>query len=258
MKTLLVVPCYNEERRLSSAAFQSFASLHPDIAFLFVNDGSSDRTEDLLYDLCSSLGTQGQVLSFGENRGKAEAVRLGILQGMKGEGYSYVGYWDADLATPLEEVISMEMILEEKPHVMLVMGARVKLLGRSIQRKAMRHYLGRVFATVASNVLGLAVYDTQCGAKLFRCESSLLQQIFQKPFLTQWVFDVELVARLQACLPARASDADHFIFEYPLVQWQDMDGSKVRPWHFAVAALDLVKICWHYRRGIASKRQTDF
>ena len=126
-----------------------------------------------------------------------------------------------------------------RPSVEVVIGSRVKLLGRRIVRHAWRHYVGRVFATGASLALGLAVYDTQCGAKLFRA-SDLARSVFATPFRSRWVFDVEILARYVAALGREQAAAR--IVELPLDTWIDVPGSKVRSWHATRAVFDLVRI----------------
>jgi hypothetical protein len=128
----------------------------------------------------------------------------------------------------------------------MVFGARVRLLGRSIERSALRHYLGRMFATAASITLGLGIYDTQCGAKLFRA-SPAMQALFQEPFLTRWLFDVEILARLiHARRGTRLPQVEDIVYEFPLHEWHDVAGSKVRPGDFVRALFGLAMIYWHY------------
>jgi dolichyl-phosphate beta-glucosyltransferase len=245
----IVVPCYNESERLAVAKFHEFASAHPEVRFLFVNDGSRDETLRILQGLHAHDPVHFQVLDLPQNQGKAEAVRRGMLQAF-GVHDRYVGFWDADLATPLAEIPRFVAALERHPERDICFGSRVRLLGRNIDRQALRHYLGRLFATVASFVLDLAVYDTQCGAKLFRVREQTLK-LFAAPFSVNWTFDVELIARLQAQTATRShsGDADQRIYELPLNDWHDVAGSKVRPADFFKAFFEMLRVYRKYGRG---------
>lgn len=255
--TAIVIPCYNEERRLDLEEFQRFIAHHyPKGVFLFVDDGSTDGTFCLLERLRRNCPGAVSLCRLPHNQGKAEAVRQGVLQALR-SGAEYVGFWDADLATPLEAIAVFREFLMARPDIEVVFGARVQLLGRAIERRALRHYLGRVFSTVVSVMLRLAVYDTQCGAKLFRASPQLLE-IFAAPFSTRWLFDVEIIARLlQAHRAGRLRPVAEIIYEYPLLRWRDVGGSKLRARDFCIAAFDLFRIYWRYlrpRRGSCAAR----
>jgi dolichyl-phosphate beta-glucosyltransferase len=158
-----------------------------------------------------------------------------------------IGFWDADLATPLDAIAECLDVFDSQPRVQLVMGARVQLLGRSIQRTPLRHYLGRCFAAAASLVLGIPVYDTQCGAKLFRATPPMLAA-FAEPFSSRWIFDVEILARLGGLYRNTAAFSGELpIWELPLRQWHDIAGSKLRARHFLLAVGDLARIALRYR-----------
>lgn len=238
-KVTLVVPCFNEESRLPVSTFDRFAAEHADVRFVFVNDGSNDATGELLARMQASNPMAFHLLDLGENRGKGEAVRQGMLRALETVG-EYVGYWDADLATPLDVLADFRLLLDECPEFDLVMGSRVPLLGRAVDRRPCRQIGARMFATAAALVLGVGTYDTQCGAKLFRV-TERTASLFSRPFCSRWAFDVELLARLLASRGGPVSGKRH-LYEFPLPRWSDVAGSKIRSWHMLQAAFDLARI----------------
>jgi dolichyl-phosphate beta-glucosyltransferase len=250
----IVVPCYNEARRLAVERFRSFVSVHVNVSFLFVDDGSTDATADVIGDLIKADPQHFSLLSQPKNQGKAEAVRSGMMQALA-SGVTYAGYWDADLATPLAEIPRFVAVLETHRERDICFGARVRLLGRSIERRALRHYLGRAFATVASLVLDLPIYDTQCGAKLFRVLHET-RALFAERFCVNWTFDVEVIARMQSLrLENQLGNDQPPIYELPLDYWRDIAGSKVKPSDFVKGLLEIVRIYRKYGRGGRRERR---
>jgi dolichyl-phosphate beta-glucosyltransferase len=241
---MIVVPCYNEELRLPADEFLRFLG-ESQINFVFVDDGSRDKTLDRLESLRKGREDRVFVLRSPANQGKAEAVRLGLNFALD-QNAAYVGYWDADLATPLDAIPQFMAVLAARPDLDMVFGSRVKLLGRHVHRKTSRHYLGRVFATVVSVMLRLPIYDTQCGAKIFHVRPGT-RDLAAERFRTRWVFDVELLARYirQQGSPNLAAQR---IYEYPLDSWEDVGGSKVKPFDFFIALRDVIRIYWTYIR----------
>ncbi|MCL4849685.1 MAG: glycosyltransferase [Acidobacteria bacterium] len=234
----LIVPCFNEAGRLD---FDRFDDAPAGVTCLLVDDGSSDGTGALARHHESATF---RVLELPVNVGKGEAVRRGVLHARDSgllEQADWFGYWDADLSTPLSEVerFLAYAAFADGP-VDGILGSRVRRLGSTIVRSSRRHLLGRVFATLAEALLRLECYDSQCGAKLFR--SSLAVQAFGEPFISRWIFDVEILLRLRS----------QRLIEYPLGQWIDVGGGTLRPWAVVVPTLiDLLRI----RRRYAPRRQ---
>ena len=221
-----VVPAYNEEQRLDRAALLAMVDGRAGLRLLLVDDGSKDGTRGVLDELAAARPGRIETLSLPQNGGKAEAVRQGLLAALAGPAAA-VGYLDADLSTPPAEAVRLIDALVERGAA-AVLGARVGLLGADIQRTAARHYLGRVFASLASLTLAARVYDTQCGAKVFR-RSLALAAALETPFLSRWIFDVELLGRLLAGTAVVPGIAVHDIVEVPLGTWRDVPGSKLKP-----------------------------
>jgi glycosyltransferase involved in cell wall biosynthesis len=260
----VVVPCYNEAKRLDVSAYLRSLEQHPWLTFVFVDDGSRDGTHERLLDLQRKCPERVRILTLAENQGKAEAVRRGLLALVQDPAEpkaqpgpdlrpELVGFWDADLATPLSQLEPFVEKFRLDQHLEILMGSRVRLLGTHIERKAARHYLGRIAATLATAILGVAIYDTQCGAKLFRATDTL-RDMLDEPFLTRWVFDVELLARWFELRPDDASGSARFVRELPVPEWRDVSGSRLRLGDFLGLPRDLLRIAWRYRSGRGERR----
>jgi len=235
----LVVPCYNEEKRLDAQSFLAWVGARPSRHLLFVDDASTDDTAAVL-DRVRQQHPRVAVLRLDRNHGKAGAVRAGVLYAGSNE---LVGYWDADLSAPLSEVERLVDVLVNNPELMCAAGIRVMRLGAHIERSFVRHVLGRVFVTVASSLLKLDAYDTQCGAKLFRRDA--IEPLFGEEFVSRWLFDIELYLRLRTLSPDAGFDG--LVCEQMLNEWKAVGRSSLRVRDFVRAPIDLVRIHRRYR-----------
>ncbi len=230
-KPFIIIPCYNEAQRFDHDAFWQYYKLLPEYHFVFVDDGSTDDTKEMFEDSATTTTlntsftqTNIHLLSLPINKGKGEAVRVGALFAIK-QGATHIAYFDADFAAPLTEVELLWKAMQADSRRILILGSRLYRAGANIERRAKRHYLGRVFATIIGTfILKTPVFDTQCGAKLMTATCAKL--VFTDPFTSRWLFDVEILVRLQKKLTRKEMLAQ--VYEQPLKTWIEQGDSKIR------------------------------
>jgi glycosyltransferase involved in cell wall biosynthesis len=235
----IVVPCFNEAGRLRSSEYRRFLAAAP-VHLLFVNDGSTDRTLPVLEALRDQFPEKVSVLDLAKNGGKANAVRLGILQAVGAGTVGFVGFMDADLSTPLEETRYFLRTFQQ-PEIEFVFGSRISRIGAQIQRFRYRHYFGRVVASAISIYLGLPVYDSQCGAKFFR--PGLAKMVFNEPFVSKWLFDIEIFRRIERS----GRIVDRCSIELPLHSWIEKGKSKLGIKDLLRLPVEFSRIIYAYR-----------
>lgn len=236
MKIVIIIPFYNEVARINLDDFYQIFTAFPNCNFLLVDDGSSDQTIQILEEFQSKFSSI-EVLKLPKNLGKAAAIRSGVLSISDAD---FIAYYDADLATPFSELDKLIQFSIQNPNYKLVMGARIKLIGNGVKRSLKRHYFGRIFATIVSQfILKVAVYDTQCGAKVIDYQTA--KQIFEKPFISKWLFDVELLKRLQ-----KNHDLKQVVKEIPLEKWEEIGNSKIKVGDFLRIPFQLFQIYRKY------------
>lgn len=242
MPLLIIIPCYNEFDRLPSQEFEDFMRLHPEIHFCFVNDASNDFTEKLISKLQVGFPANVSYHSLEYNVGKAEAIREGIKYMAERGNFKYLAFADADLSTPLNELFRLYNIIMQE-NLSFVFGSRVAVYGSKITRYATRHYFGRLFATFASTALDLVIYDTQCGLKIF--DYQLAKTLFSNSFISRWLFDVEIFARLKQIFSEEKLPS--IMREIPLYEWTEKGNSKLKVLDVLITPFFLLKIYNKYR-----------
>jgi glycosyltransferase involved in cell wall biosynthesis len=247
-EVVVVVPCYDEAARLDLPAFKASLARDATLSFVFMNDGSTDDTGRMLDGFAAEYPGRVRALHLATNLGKGEAVRRGVLAAAE-DAPRLIGYWDADLATPLDAIPDFVACFADSA-VQIVLGSRVQLLGRRIRHSAWRHYAGRVCATAVSLLLDLGVYDTQCGAKLLRATPTMLG-LFGRPFELRWCFDAELLARLLGLEARGEFDVGRQCRELPLAVWEDAPGSKLGLRQVPTIAAELLRL----RAIVAAERR---
>jgi len=232
----IVIPCYNEYERLPASKFRSFLTKNPEVSICFVNDASTDKTQEVLAAFKNQFNKQVEVVSNTKNLGKAGSVRAGMLfcsEKNQAESYAFL---DADLATSLEECTQLKTHLNDA--ISFVFASRILKIGSTIERKFSRFLFGRIIATFISQILDVKVYDTQCGCKVFK--SSLTEILFKEEFISKWLFDVELFSRLLCHFGKEVALSK--MEEIPIKKWIDQGDSKVKLSYFFRLWYDLYLI----------------
>lgn len=245
MHLVIVIPCFNEASRFSYNKYQHFFkhehSAHAHL--VFVNDGSTDQTQQKLLHLQTEFPKQIDIVNLRTNLGKANAVRAGVLYALSYiNEVDKIAFLDADLATSLEECVGISEKIQQE--TTFVFGSRIKKIDNEISRKLYRHLLGRVIATFISSSLKMSVYDTQCGCKVF--DKAIAELVFKDAFTSKWLFDVEIFFRLK-----RNFSMEHIkksTQEIPLKKWIDKSGSKVSLLYSFRVGYDLYKIKKQYAK----------
>jgi glycosyltransferase involved in cell wall biosynthesis len=222
-RALLCVPCYRESARLPIFLEQIKAQDRPldfaELTVLFLDDGSGEAEQDALKNLLArSAFTNFKIESkfFEKNRGKGGVLRDGFKEGLRRE-FDLIGFLDSDGATPFYEGLAL---LEEAwrfPQLDGVIGSRVKCLGKTVERSFKRHLVGRVFATLLSNLYDIPVYDSQCGAKIFR-KRALTAELLDRCYDDRWLFDTQLLILLFR---------NGRSIREQMIDWTDIPGSKI-------------------------------
>lgn len=238
MKRLaIIIPCYNEEKRLKTSSILELVNSSYDVEVYLANDGSKDRTTEIIDDLCRS---NKRVFSFhySKNEGKAKTIFKSFKQLVEKEEHTHFGYLDADFSTESAEYIEMyKFLLSTKKQY--IFGSRILTLNAEIDRKTYRHLIGRSIITFINFFFHLKIYDTQCGAKIF--DKQTTQIILQKSFITNWLFDIEIFIRFSKL------DILKNGIEYPLKRWQDVGGSKIKKTDIFKIFSDIIKLIKNYK-----------
>ncbi len=229
----IVLPAYNEQSRIGPALDELFDYLdappiegvRPRIDVLVVDDGSTDRTADLIRERAAGRGPDAAPLAVMTvpHAGKGAAVRAGMLAAAG----DLVVFADADMATPPSELPKLTAALREAD---VALGSRIQPDGSDMRasQPAYRRFLGGAFHVLASIWVVGDVKDTQCGFKGFTREAA--QDLFGRQQVTSIVFDVELIHL--------ARRRGYSIAVVP-IRWEDVRGSRMRP-----GARLALKVAW--------------
>ncbi len=241
MRLGIVIPCFNEAKKLNPIVFQNFLDTNQKGQICFVNDGSTDATYNILENLKKKHPNRIHLIHLEQNKGKASAVQTGIHFFQSNCDCDRVAFLDGDLSTSLEECYELAAGVNAKTK--FVFGSRIKKMDNQIDRQWHRFIIGRILATFISKILQLPIYDTQCGCKIFSL--GLLTVAFEKPFLSRWLFDVEVFFRLKNHYGSEQLIL--FSKEIALKKWEDKGDSKI-PWSYGLSVWsDLYVIYKNYK-----------
>lgn len=232
MKISLIVPVYNEQKRLPKYfpelmnAMMGFDESLFEI--LIVDDGSNDETPRILRELQNKYQKILKIISLPSNMGKGFAIKEGVNQSNGG----YIFYSDIDLSVNLESALPAAIKILQKGTDIVIGSRRLPNSLIKVHQPLIRETLGHIFTKLANLVLGTSYSDLTCGFKGFTRNAA--QQLFGELQCGRWSYDAEILYR--------ASKLGLHTKELA-VEWRNDFDTKIKISHdIFVALLDLIKI----------------
>jgi dolichyl-phosphate beta-glucosyltransferase len=230
----LVIPAYNEEKRLGNQTrvFEYIRSNFQTIEFLYVDDGSRDGTYFRLLDY-QKENPEVKILRHARNLGKGKAVRTG----MEAATGDLILFSDVDFSTPIEEIQKLLHFIRKGFDIAFgsrgVPGSNVE-----IHQSVLRQVTGKIGNVIVQTLLLLPYTDTQCGFKLYRADA--LKKILPRLTVDGFAFDMEMLAV--------ASVQGLKAVEVP-VTWRNVLDSRVRAIHNLEVLRDVLRIRYRMAMG---------
>lgn len=243
-KLSVVIPAYNEERRIAASLerlIDYLATYDGGAEILVVDDGSGDRTGAIVEELAASRRTAGgsdstiRLLRNGRNRGKGYSLKHGVLSAT-GE---FLLLSDADFSTPIEELPALLNPVQSGTCGIAIGSRGLETSKVEKHQPAWREEMGKVFNRLVRALTGLPYRDTQCGFKVMRREDVL--PLFRAARIERFAYDVEILYL--------ARKAGIRVAEIPVI-WRDAPGTKVNAvLDSADMVKDILRVVWRDRRG---------
>lgn len=227
----IVIPSYNEAKRLPDylGDLCHIANERRDTEIVVSDDGSRVEEFQFIFEVITDLQRKYpwarlQMFRADQNGGKGAAIAREFLRSTS----DIVGFVDADGSVSASEcfrvldVLRMTYGREKETGLTAgrrcssVIGTRIKMLGNPVDRHPYRHYTGRIFATLVSELFHIPVYDSQCGCKFFVRDD--VRNVMDFAYDKRWLWDTQLIISL--------FKAGYHQIEVPL-SWREVPGSKV-------------------------------
>jgi len=244
----IIVPCYNEEKRLNFNQFYQFSQQNKEYQILFVDDGSTDETLNILKKLSFSSENISYI-NYKKNKGKSYAVRSGVLNILENNKLenTYIGFLDADLSISTTDIEKLYNTAILNPQLGFIYYMKDKK--HYYTKKYLRYIISNILKIMNEKIYNIKIDDTQCGCKIFK--SNVAEIIFKEEFKSKWLFDLEIFLRLIDNYDK--SYLDHFSYGIRNIKIKYAEKSKIKARIFLQITFDYIKIYRKYNRLFSYK-----
>jgi dolichyl-phosphate beta-glucosyltransferase len=216
--TALIVPCYNEQHHLDATQYVDFSNRNPNFRLIFVDDGSQDRTVELLEGIQQAMEhDRVWILRLPQHRGRSEAIRRGVLLALstpflRSQDLGFIGVLDTRLDNPLNEINNTVLSMAGRDEIEVLVLKRRAMHGHAIEEGFVRRSIHTALSFVAIHAIELPINDIQSRVALLRY-GRWLESVFSREFTHRSDCDLEILARTKNELGCVASSkiAEHCV-----------------------------------------------